>query len=38
MCIHKIFYIFACNVDNESGVIYTIKVEIGSLDRIGEFY
>ena len=38
MCIHKIFRILPYIIDNASGIIYTIKVEIGSLDRFSEFY
>lgn len=38
MCIHKIFRTLPCIIDNESGIISVINVEIGSLDRFGEFY
>ena len=38
MCIHKIFRIFPCIMDDESGIMFIIKVKIGSLDHFDEFY
>lgn len=38
MCIHKIFRTLPCIIDDESGIMFTINVETGSLDWFGEFY